>query len=66
MALMEYCLVNIVLGDADMPPRMSKKSFDFSFRVRHQLLLLLFLMFSRINTNARSNGNSICIMTPFT
>lgn len=33
MALMEYCLVNIVLGDADMPPRMSKKSFDFSFRV---------------------------------
>lgn len=33
MALMEYCLVNIVLGDADMPPRMSKKSFDFSFKV---------------------------------
>ncbi|VVC34659.1 Gamma-aminobutyric acid A receptor/Glycine receptor alpha,Neurotransmitter-gated ion- [Cinara cedri] len=34
MALMEYCLVNIVLGDADMPPQkpINKKPFDFSFR----------------------------------
>lgn len=34
MALMEYCLVNIVLGDSDMPPKpLNKKSFNFSFRV---------------------------------
>ncbi|CAI6357540.1 unnamed protein product [Macrosiphum euphorbiae] len=33
MALMEYCLVNIVLGDSDMPPKpLNKKSFNFSFR----------------------------------
>ncbi|XP_050528446.1 glycine receptor subunit alpha-3 isoform X2 [Daktulosphaira vitifoliae] len=32
MALMEYCLVNIVLGDADIAPTFSKKTFDFSFR----------------------------------
>lgn len=42
MALMEYCLVNIVLGDADMPPKpINKKKFDFSFRVNIVIILIL-------------------------
>lgn len=40
MALMEYCLVNIVLGDSDMPPKpINKKSFNFSFRVSIKIRL---------------------------
>jgi len=44
MALMEYCLVNIVLGDSDMPPKpLNKKSFNFSFRVN------IVFNFSKVN-----------------
>jgi len=46
MALMEYCLVNIVLGDSDGPKRAPEtqkpdKVFDLPARVSCDMLLIL-------------------------
>jgi hypothetical protein len=46
MALMEYCLVNIVLGDSDGPKRAPEtqkpdKVFDLAARVSCDVLLIL-------------------------
>ena len=46
MALMEYCLVNIVLGDSDGPKRATEnqkadKVFDLAARVSCNVLLML-------------------------
>lgn len=46
MALMEYCLVNIVLGDSDGPksapePPKSDRVFDLAARVRPDVLWLM-------------------------
>ena len=46
MALMEYCLVNIVLGDSDGPKRASEtqkpdRVFDLAARVRCDMLIIL-------------------------
>ena len=46
MALMEYCLVNIVLGDSDGPKRAPEtqkpdRVFDLAARVRCDVLIML-------------------------
>lgn len=50
MALMEYCLVNIVLGDSDLPPNLKPpevlkpdKIFDLAAKVEYKLLFILFM-----------------------
>jgi hypothetical protein len=45
MALMEYCLVNIVLGDSDGPkstpePPKPDRVFDLAAKVRHHTLVI--------------------------
>ena len=57
MALMEYCLVNIILGDSDAPkpasePPKPEKVFDLAAKVRtdfNQLNCLMVFMVSNVN-----------------
>jgi hypothetical protein len=52
MALMEYCLVNIVLGDSDGPksapePPKADRVFDLAARVRPDILVRINLFICR-------------------
>lgn len=73
MALMEYCLVNIVLGDSDLPPKPTDalkpdKIFDLAAKVDVSLcywalqiaknqLRLSFLVFGELSINVATNIN---------
>lgn len=73
MALMEYCLVNIVLGDSDLPPKPTDalkpdKIFDLAAKVDVSLcywalqvaknqLRLSFLVFGELSINVATNRN---------
>lgn len=73
MALMEYCLVNIVLGDSDLPPKPTDalkpdKIFDLAAKVDVSLcywaiqiaknqLRLSFLVFGELSIHVATNRN---------